>query len=87
MAGRTIKEPHSRGKVTKAVAKRAVKLAKRMAVPVRIRMAKISLLDVDPTKEGIWVKNTAIIFSDDDTVGHIHKPYFDKLVKEAYPKE
>lgn len=87
MAKRIVKDPHVRGKVSKAQAKRAIKLAARVALPVRIRAASVSLLDVAPPKEGVWVKNTAIIFSEDDKIGYIHKPYFDQLVKEAYPKE
>ena len=48
---------------------------------------KISLLDVDPTKEGVWARNTALVFNEDDTKAYIHKPYLDALTKDVDPKE
>ena len=64
-----------------------IKKVERITVPVRMTTDKTALLDVSPDKEGVWVKLTACMLNKDRTEASIHKPYFDKLLKEAYPKD
>ena len=67
--------------------KRNSNQSEKVEVSVRIKLDKISLLDVDPTKEGVWARNTALVFNEDDTKAYIHKPYLDALTKDVDPKE
>ena len=63
-----------------------IKKVERVTVPVRMTTDKIALLNISPDTEGVWVKLTACMLNGDMTEASIHKPYFDKLLKEAQVK-